>query len=138
MFSFGAVLRCVASRHPQWSAGELGVGAAPMRELLAQKHEMGLLLNDLSELRRTNRQLQQQLDAAKQQVHERKRREEHSGQGGAAARTRRSQQPDEEELRALENTVLREQLLFFSATMPAKGRPRSTGNLSTSMPLPPV
>ncbi|EOD11938.1 hypothetical protein EMIHUDRAFT_464986 [Emiliania huxleyi CCMP1516] len=31
MFTFGAVLRCLASRHPDWAAGELGVGASAIR-----------------------------------------------------------------------------------------------------------
>ena len=31
MLTFGAVLRCLASRHPDWAAGELGVGASAIR-----------------------------------------------------------------------------------------------------------
>ena len=43
MFTFGAVLRCVASRHPQWAAGELGVGAAPIKAVQALDPEKARL-----------------------------------------------------------------------------------------------
>lgn len=34
MLSFGAVLRVVASRHPQWQVGDMGVGASQIKSLL--------------------------------------------------------------------------------------------------------
>ena len=44
-------------------------------------------------------------------------------------------------MHALENSVLREQLLFFAQSMPPAGkldRHRSAGSMTRSMPLPPV
>ena len=48
------------------------------------------------------------------------------------------------QVHALENAVLREQLLFFARSMPPPGaagkldRHRSAGSMTRSMPLPPV
>lgn len=114
-------------------------------EHLQQRSEVGMLLADLSDLRKVNKQMTQQLQAAKRQMQQQKRRDEEGAREGKLAARRTSlaatakSQREEAELHALENSVLREQLLFFSATMPpGKRQSRSAGNLSMSMPLPPV
>ena len=114
-------------------------------EHLQQRGEVGMLLADLSDLRKVNKQMTQQLQAAKRQMQQQKRRDEEGAREGKLAARRTSlaatakSHREEAELHALENSVLREQLLFFSASMPPdKRQSRSAGNLSMSMPLPPV
>ena len=60
---------------------------------------------------------------------------------GAAAGAGAGAGAHEAEVHALENSVLREQLLFFAQSMPPAGkldRHRSAGSMTRSMPLPPV
>ena len=111
------------------------------QERLQSRDQLGLLLADMSELRKANKQLQQQLSHAKQQADAAKARREDETPAQAALRSAsRASSRHEAELHALENSVLREQLLFFSKTMPP-GKPRrsaSAANLSMTQPLPPV
>ena len=85
-------------------------------EHLQQRSEVGMLLADLSDLRKVNKQMTQ-LQAAKRQMQQQKRRDEEGAEGKLAAphlaRRDRQSQREEAELHALENPEPREQLLFF-------------------------